>query len=565
MTTYLVIGGGSSGCVMASRLSEDASAHVTLIEAGDDVVPDEVPSDISDGFAGHVLVNRNYLWPKLSFRRGNSDAFSERGKAPVFYEQGRVLGGGSSVNGQVAVRGSYEDYDRWAALGASGWDWNSVVPYFRRLETDMNYTDQAHGSEGPITIRRIPVSDWDPFTNAVADVWRGAGHAFREDLNGEFAPGFGPIPVSNDLKGERSSTATGYLSAAVRSRPNLVLRTNTLVRRLNFDGAKVVSVEVFDGKSIQTLKADVVILAAGAIQTPSLLMRSGVGPADHLSGLGIKLVLDKPGVGSNLQDHPLVSISAYIKPVARPDGVQRRNYAYLRFSSGEEGCREGDMLTMAVCKSAWHSLGARLATLSTYVGQSFSKGQVRLTSPNSEDMPDILFNYLSDPRDRRRMVSAYRTMAETFLAEKVREVTTDAFPSVLSNRVKQIGRKSLINSLLTDTASFIMDKSPALRTLLVEQVINDAPPLLELLHDERKLEQTVHDSVCGAYHPSCTAKMGAETDPMAVVDPKGRVYGLDNLFITDASIMPEVTTNNTNIPTIMIAEKIADGIRSRAA
>ena len=328
--THLVIGGGSAGCVMAARLSEAPGNQVILIEAGTDHTAETTPDDIRDTYSGSALMNPNYFWKNLKIRR-SADA------TPVYYEQGRVLGGGSSVNGQVALRGAPEDYDRWNAIGAKGWDWNSVLPYFRRLETDLDYTDQLHGAQGPITVRRMPMEQWDDFTLSVTKVWNELGYPLRPDMNGEFGEGYSPLPLSNDGEARRS-TAVGYLDAATRQRPNLRILGNTQARRILFANGRATGAEVRRGGAIETITADNVVVSSGALHTPWLLMLSGIGPGAHLRQLGIDVQLDRAGVGANLMDHPAIHISGYLPPVARHKMVLRRNYTYLRWSSGLPYC-----------------------------------------------------------------------------------------------------------------------------------------------------------------------------------------------------------------------------------
>jgi 5-(hydroxymethyl)furfural/furfural oxidase len=554
--THLIVGGGAAGCVLASRLSENPKNRVLLVEAGQDTPPDRTPADILATYPGRAMANMNYFWPKLRARRGSGDYIPKDAQQPMFFHQARVMGGGSSINAQIALRGLPRDFDGWAAAGAKGWDWKSVLPYFRKLEHDEDFDNDLHGRGGPVLIRRVPRDRWDHFTQVVGDVWSGQGHQYIADMNGDGADGFAAVPFSNDGH-NRWSAARSYLTTEVRQRPNLQILAETEVTRVRFAGRKAIGVEAKRIGETIIIDAGLVILSAGGVHSPKLLMLSGVGPAQHLADNGIDVVLDKPGVGSNLQDHPSVYVSCYMPPNVRSGDEYIGPASYLRYSSGVEGCPESDMVLISAGRSGWHAVGRQLATLVPFVAIPFSRGTVRLTSPDAGEEADVCFNFLDDWRDRKRLVESFRTSAEILMHSAVAKITGNPFPSAVSERVATLAIPTMSHRLLTDVAAMLLDSNSSVRTFLMDHVVNEGPALSALMADEQALTDYVCSAVVSIWHPSCTCRMGAADDSMAVVDPDGRVYGLENLVISDASIMPNVTTTNTNIPTLMVAERIA--------
>ena len=294
-----------------------------------------------------------------------------------------------------------------------------------------------------------------------------------------------------------------------------------------------------------------------------MLLRSGIGPGGHLNEVGVAVRADAPGVGQNLMEHPAIAVSAYLHPHARLDPATRRHiHVGLRYSSELEGCPQGDIFVATVVKSAWHPVGERLGSFLGFVNKAYSRGQTYLSSPDWRDEPTVEFNMLSDQRDLVRLMDCFRRMAAVLADPTMKEVISHVFPSSYSEKVRSVGPVTTRNKILTSIMGRLMDGPDWLRGQLIRNIIMDSESVETLLTDEDALEAHVRRSVTGTWHASGTCRMGADGDPMAVTDSSGRVRGLQGLRVVDASIMPSIPCANTNIPTIMASEKIADAVLS---
>lgn len=558
---YLILGGGSAGCALAARLSEDADFNIVLIEAGRDLRKATMPDNIRSRYPGLAYLDPNYTWTALKAVYGCARNGTPNASART-YEQARVLGGGSAINAMVANRGSPEDYDEWGALGAEGWSGEIALKYFRKIERDVDFDNEYHGQQGPIVVRRLPNDKISPFVSAVKETLHAQGQPVLPDQNGKWQDGIFPAAIAVSDDGERIPASIAYLTEEVRRRPNLTIVTDAFVRVLHFLDKRVIGAEIERSGKREVLFANETIVAMGGIHSAALLLRSGIGPQDELKPLGIEVRNHLPGVGKNLMEHPMIAVSTYLPAQSRMrDMNEHHDQALLRWTSSIPNAPTGDMHFAIIGRTAWHKIGQRIGSILIWVNKPYSRGELTLRSANPADEPLVDFRLLSDGRDLDRLKEGFRRAADIMSDKNMHKVCGPVFPTSYSERVKKVSAPGLWNAVQLQMLSTLLDYAGQFRSLIVHTIITLGINLDKLLACDEGLTDFISNSVTGVWHASGTCRMGAATDPMAVTDSAGRVYGVSGLRVCDSSIMPSIPRANTNMPTLMLAERMADIIR----
>nr|WP_202511886.1 GMC family oxidoreductase N-terminal domain-containing protein [Streptomyces sp. SID3343] len=509
----IVVGAGSAGAALAARSARQGRS-VLLLEAGPDYRSAQMAEVWRSPNPGRALSDpaaaQTLVWADV-----NAARTERQPQAP--YWRGLGVGGSSSVNGQIAIRPPMADFDDWAAAGCVGWSRRDVLPYFAKLEDDEQFGDASyHGRGGPTPIFRMPKERWGGVDAALSEAASAAGHAWAPDVNAPDTTGVSPYPI-NSREGRRVSVNDAYLEPA-RGLSTLTIRGGALVDKVVFSGGRAVGVRMLVDGAAVTEYADEVILSAGVIHSPAILMRSGIGPGEHLREVGVEVRADLP-VGRGMQDHPMIVLGLPLTPEAAiksPD--DRHTNVCVRYTSAP-GAHVNDMMLVSLNQNVLAMAAADTdlpaGGVGVWLNQTFSRGRLELVSADPARQPEVHERMLSDGRDLSRLRDGVRALAELARGPRIAAVVRD------------------------DVASY-------------------NPALFAALDDDAALDDHLLATAVDAQHGTSTCRMGAPADETTVVDPSCRVLGVDRLRVVDASVLPSVPRANTNLTAIMIGELMAD-------
>ncbi len=463
----------------------------------------------------------------------------------------------------IALRGLPTDYDGWEQMGARNWGWRDVLPTFQAMTNDLDEPAPSRNVRGPNMVRRLPRERWPLYMHRLEQAATARGIASHANIYDTADDGFFVTPLSQD--DERATSARCYLTAQVRARSNLDIMTDTRVLRITFDGARVTGVVAERAGEATTITASEVVVSAGAVHSPALLLRSGIGPAQELRELGIAITADRQGVGRNYQNHPQMHFAMTLKANSRLHAdAQHYIMTSQRFSSGVDGCPKGDLSHYYCGRVSPKRFGLRMALMAACLYTPVSRGAVALRSADPNAPLRVEQRLLSDPLDAKRMIMAVRHAERLLLDPAVRDCFEEIYLMPRQPPLRLINGVGVSGAAKAIGATAVLAAPAPLRRAMIGAAIKPG----RLVADDAATYAVSDDEILAAsgasFHPSSTCAIGAVDNPLAVVDPECRVYGVDGLRVADASVMPQIVTANTNMPTIMIAERVAEFMRQAA-